>query len=339
MTRTVLIIGPNYFNFLTATDNAFKRLGWRTAVESYDNPIHPYTTLMKWRWKLSLNRDGMQTKSRREYNAYILERFNRIQPDMVFIMNGDILEPETLDLFRKTAKVGLWLFDSRERLQKSVGHIDHADAMFCYEEEDVKLYAKEGKKAYFLPQACDTDTYRPLGLERDIDILFIGNLFFSPRRQQVAKTVVDSFKDLNVQIYGIYKPWYKGFFKWLFREHRNIYKNRNVSPGMANVLYNRARIVLNIHQEQQKNGANPRVFEICGSCSYQLCDGNPYIDSLFSNEEIGIWHSTEELVSLIRERIGQDLQPIAEAAYNEVMLHHTFDARMKTVTDTLFEKQ
>lgn len=336
MSNTVLIIGPNYFNFLTATENAFKRLGWNTAVESYDNPIHPYTTVMKWRWKLSRHKETLQKKSRKAYNAYILEQFNRINPGMVFIMNGDILEPQTLDKFRESSKVALWLFDSRQKLPLSVGHVDHVDAMFCYEEEDVKQYNTEGKMAYFLPQACDTETYKPLGLKHDIDILFVGNLFFSPKRQQIAKAVVDSFPDRKIRIYGLYKPWYKGLIKWLLREHRTIYTNHNVTPHKANVLYNRARIVLNIHQEQQKNGANPRVFEICGAGAYQLCDGNPYIDNLFRNGEIGIWHSVDELISMIGKSLESDLHDRALMAYQEVIRNHTYDVRMKTVIDTLF---
>lgn len=336
MNRTVLIIGPNYFNFLNATSNAFCRLGWHSVTESYDNPIHPYTTFMKWRWKLSRHKDILQKKSRSYYNSYILDRFHEIKPDMVFIMNGEILEPETLDRFRESSKVAVWLYDSRAKLPLSVGHVDHADAMFCYENNDVEQYRKEGKEAYFLPQACDTDIYRPLDMERDIDILFIGTLFISPRRKQVVKAVIDSFPDRNIQIYGVYKPWYKGLFTWLFREHRNIYRNCNVAPEQVNVLYNRAKIALNIHNEQQKDGANPRVFEICGSKSYQLCDGNPYIDKLFKNGEIGIWHSIDELTSLIRTGLDDVCrQSKAEKAYQEVMEHHTYDVRMKTVIDTL----
>jgi spore maturation protein CgeB len=41
------------------------------------------------------------------------------------------------------------------------------------------------------------------------------------------------------------------------------------------------RLWLNIHHEQSQNGANPKVFEICGSGSYQICDANPYIESFF----------------------------------------------------------
>lgn len=336
MKQKVLIIGPNYYNFLSATGNAFKRMSWDVSLCPYDNPIHPYTNFMKIRYKLSLYRDRLQSNSRMLFNEFALNKYKQEKPDLVFIMNGEILESKTLDLFRENSKVALWLFDSRKRLPLSVNHIDHVDALFCYEQEDVTEYEKEGKTAYFLPQACDTDTYKPLCLERDIDILFIGNLIYSPKRQSVTKAVIEQFPHKNIQIFGIYKPWYKGIIKWLSREYKSFYKNKTVSPEKANELYNRSKIVLNIHCEQQKNGANPRVFEICGSKSFQICDSNPYIDSLFSKGEIGIWHNTDELISLIKESLNSDTTDRANAAYIITINNHTFDNRLQMVVDIVY---
>lgn len=335
MNTTVLIIGPNYFNYLTATENAFKRLGWDAVLESYDNPIHPYTFFMRLRWKLSHSRNQLQDKSRKIYNAYILKRFYTIKPQMVFIMNGDILEASTLDAFRKTAKVGLWLFDTRKKLPTTIDHVDHVDAMFCYEQTDVDWYMEQGKKAYFLPQACDTDTYFPLNLEKDIDILFVGNLYTSPKRMKTMQAIVNHFKDRTIQVYGLYKPWYKGFFKWLFREYRNIYKNTTVAPYKVNQLYNRARIVLNIHQEQQVSGSNPRTFEIIGSGAWQICDANPYIESLFSENEIGIYHNLDELFLLIEQGLTQDMSDNIKKAKEIINAHYTFDCRVKEIIKIL----
>lgn len=334
---TVLVIGPNYFNFLSATKGAFERMGWTVVVEGYDNPIHPYTPSMKWRWKLSRNREALQTKSREAYNAFILKRFEELKPDVVFVMNGDILFGSTLDAFRVSAKVALWLFDTRSKLPSSVGHVDHVDALFCYEQDDVDLYASEGKQAYFLPQACDTDTYRPLDLEKDIDILFVGNLYTSPRRMQFMQQVVEHYPDRNIEVWGLYKPWYKGVVRWLFREHRDIYKNRTVSPDEVNRLYNRSRVVLNIHQEQQKEGANPRTFEILGSGAWQVCDGNPCIERMFSADEMGIFHSTDELFACIDEALLHDKTAAALLAREKMLAKHTFDVRMKAVLDVLFD--
>ena len=333
---TVLVIGPNYFNYLSAAKGAFERMGWNVVVEGYDNPIHPYTLAMKWRWKLSRNREALQSKSRDAYNRYIIGRFLEVRPDMVFVMNGDILFGSTLDAFRASAKVALWLFDTCSKLPSSVAHIDHVDALFCYEQDDVDGYASQGKTAYFLPQACDTDTYCPLSLSKDIDILFVGNLYTSPRRMQIMQQVVEHYPDRHIEVWGLYKPWYKGVLRWLFREHRDIYKNRTVPAAEVNRLYNRARVVLNIHQEQQRDGANPRTFEIFGSGAWQVCDANPCIEQMFSADEMGVFHSIDELFACIDDALHHDKTAAVEQARAKILAQHTFDVRMQTVVSQLF---
>lgn len=328
MKQRVLIIGPRYYNYLSACEYAFKELRWDAYVESYDNPIHPYTTLMKWRYKLG-NKAVLQRKSREAYKEYIERRFEEIQPDVVFIMNGDFLEADTLDRFRQKAKVLLWLFDNREKIPSSIAHIDHVDCLFCFEQEDVDWYLAQGKQAYFLPQACDTSIYHPLVCPKDIDILFVGVLYYSPRRQQIIRHLIERFPQLRIVVYGTYKPWFKNPIKWLFREHRHIYMNRNISAEEVNVCYNHSRIVLNIHQEQQQNGANPRTFEICGSGAYQLCDANPYIESLFPNGEVGIYHTEEELFRLVEEVLATDPKEAAYEAYRFVLENHSFIIRIR----------
>ena len=136
-------------------------------------------------------------------------------------------------------------------------------------------------------------------------------------------------------MYGWYQPWFKGLKAWLRRPHKRIYRNINVSSEKANLLYNRARVVLNIHQEHQKDGANPRVFEICGSGAYQICDWNPYVASLFSEGTIGIYKNNEELFSLIEAGLTTDVHSKAMAAHSIVAHNHTFQHRIKFVLETL----
>ena len=334
MRPRVLIIGPQYYHYLNACEHAFNELGWDAVVESYDNPIHPYTPTMKWRYKLSRDRAALQRKSRAAYAVYIERRFQEIQPHVVFIMNGDILETATLDRFRQSAKVLLWLFDNRNKIPTSIVHADHVDNLFCFEQEDVDWYLSQGKQAHFLPQACDTATYFPIEGPKDIDILFVGVLYYSPRRQQIIRNLIHRFPELRIVVFGTYKPWYKNPLKWLLREKRHIYQNRNISAHEVNLYYNRSRIVLNIHQEQQQNGANPRTFEISGTAAYQLCDANPYIESLFTHGEIGIYHTEEELYQLVEEAIAHDRTAQARQAYHFVQAHHTFTVRIKEALTT-----
>jgi len=333
----VLIIGPNYYNFLPAVDAAFRELGWETAVAGYDTPVHPYTFGKRLRYKLSLHRERLVRQCRSAWQGVIQQRFEEVRPDLVFVMNGDLLEAETLDRFRRSAKVALWLFDSRAKLPGAAGHENHVDALFCFEQADVEAFRSEGKQACFLPQACDTATYHPIpGIRKDIDILFVGNMYYSPRRKALMNAVAARFPGQKVLAYGWYQPWFKGIGAWLRRPYKKVFTNVNVSSENANLLYNRARIALNIHQEHQRNGANPRVFEICGSGAYQICDRNPYVESLFPDGSVGLYSGEEELIARIEAALSSDMSGQAAAACRYVREQHTFRNRMETVLKTVF---
>ena len=329
----VLIIGPKYFNFLDAVGDAFAQLGWKSEVEPYDVPVHPYTALMKCRWKFARNHASLLAGSRERFNFSAESHFGKFSPDLVFILNGDPLEPETLDKWRsRGCKVVLWLFDNICRLPRAAMLSSHADKSFCFDQEDASAL-----KVGFLPQACDTGVYKPLGLSRDIDILFVGNIWTSPRRKELLTGVIQAFPDRKIEIWGICQPWYKGLLKWIARPYKSVFKNRNLSPDAVNERYNRARVVINIHQEYQTDGANPRVFEICGSGAYQVCDSNPYVTSLFPDGCVAFYDSQEGLVDAVREALDNpaDAAIAAAGAHAEVLENHTFLTRVRTVLDAL----
>lgn len=335
--KRVLLIGPVYYNFLPAVASAFQDLGWETFVEGYDVPVHPYPVWMQVRYKLSRDQAALRQKSRDSYRLYIEKRFRDCKPDLVFILNGDILETETLDGFRRTAKVALWFFDNRTRLPLAEDHARHVDAFFCFDQADVDWYLAHGQEARFLPQACDTAVYHPIpGTVKDIDILFVGNSFYSPRRKTLLAAVASRFRHRKVRVYGWYQPWFKGLGAWLRRPYKSVFRNVNVSSRQANNLYNRAKVVLNIHQEHQQDGANPRVFEICGAGAYQVCDWNPYVASLFPGGSVGFYGSEEELFARIEEALARDTASEAATACEQVRAQHTFKNRIETVLSLVF---
>lgn len=331
-----LIIGPSFFHFTSAAAFAFRQAGYEVGVSLYDTPVDPYGLGNKLGYKLAADKEAYRRLNRAARQQSFLDSFNGFAPDIVFIMNGEILLPETLDYLRSNARVALWCFDSVMHVPAIKGHIDHVDRFYCYDRGDIEYYAKQGKTASFLPQAADTSVYHPLDdVQKDIDILFVGDIYHSPRRQQYISGVIEAFPDKKIKAVGIYKPWYKNPLKTLLRERRDIYTNRNVAPEAVNRLYNRARVVLNIHNEQQTDGANPKVFEICASGAYQICDANPYIRSLFPDGEVGLYDSGEQLHALIREALEGDMSARAAAARQKVLESHTFGTRIATVINDL----
>lgn len=333
--KKVLIIGPSFFYYNHSIGNAFEKLGFDTKIVEYDEPVHPFNLKNKILNKVLMDKAPLQKKSRETFNAFIIKEFALYSPELVFIYNGDILEPETIQLFRKSSKVAIWALDGVYRHPRSVALAPLADAYFCFEQDDVTYLTHKGIQAYFLPQACDTSIYYPQSLEKDIDILFVGALYGYPTRIRLLKKVVETFPEAKIKIYGVYKPWYKNPLKWLFREKRNVFMNKNITPAEVNLLYNRSKVCINIHHEQSKNGANPKVFEISGARAFQLVDYNPYIASIFANGEVGFYHSDAQLLSLIEQHLSSNDIEIVQQAYDIIVSKHTFENRVSTVLSIL----
>lgn len=351
-----LIIGPHFHYFNQSVERAFRALGYETRILAYDNPVHPYTLDNKIRYKFAIDKLQMKRESRALFHLEAELAFEEFEPDIVFVMNGDMLLPDAILHWRgkleddlspveKTAKVALWFFDSMTHIPLCEDCIPVVDAVFCYEQTDIPIIKERfGVEAHFLPQAVDTEIYHPLNFEKVYDIVFAGDIFHSQRRRKVIQAVVAHYPNLKIKVWGEYKPWYKNPWTWLTRERKDIYMNCNASGKQLNEDYNKARIVLNIHHEQQKDGANPKVYEIAATGSYQLCDANPYIEQLFPNGELGLYrihpeageeHSFDSLFAGIDHALKNDMTAQAKSAYQLITTQHTFIQRIKQCLETL----
>lgn len=334
----VLIISSPFFDYHISVKRAFESLGFNCRVETYDEPIHPFHGLLKWRHKFSIDKEKLREKSRCQYSKYIKHVYDEFSPNIVFSFNGSILLDEQLDYFRSKSKVVIWMYDSVQRKDREIcqSHIDHIDAMFCFERTDLDFFSAIGKKAYYLPLSCDPFVYYPIECkEKDIDILFVGTIYTSKKRISLLEKVADRYHDKKILFYGEYKPYFKNPVKWLFRGRRDIFKNINIPPNRVNELYSRAKILLNVHNEQTIYGANQRVYEVCASGAYQICDYNPYIASLFPNNEVGLYKTDEECFSLIDDALVYDKTDLAIKARNIVISKHTFKNRIEEILEKL----
>lgn len=342
--KKALIISSPFYDYQISVGRAFEALGYHVKIETYDEPIHPFKGVLKWRHKFTKDKERLRAQSRAKYDAYIKQVYDTYQPDIVFSYNGTILLDERLDYFRQKSKVVLWMYDSVQRPDRArcEKHIDHADAVFCFEERDVEYYAQQGKTAYFLPLACDTSVYYPiLNQEKDIDILFVATLYTSQKRMKLIQSVVHHFPNAKILVYGWYKPFVKTPLKCIFRERRDIYKNRNIAPEKVNELFSRCKVALNIHHEQTFYGANQRMFEACGAGAYQICDANPYIKSVFQQNEVGLYQNEEELLTQIQWALDKDntqeRERRAAAACKIVTEQHTFLSRVRAILEKIGE--
>ncbi|MDR1975224.1 MAG: glycosyltransferase [Bacteroidales bacterium] len=340
--KKILIISSPFYDYHRSVGRAFETFGYKVHFETYDMPIHPFKGLLKWKHKFANTnwRERLKAQSRNKFDIHIRQVYNQYQPNIVFIYNGTILLDETLDYFRQKSKVLLWMYDSvlNPRYARNITHIDHVDAMFCFEKKDVDYYESIGKISYFLPLACDDSVYYSIpNQNKDIDIFFVGAIWMSKRRMKILEMLVNCYPNLKILIYGKYKPIEKNFLKWLLRKNRNIFTNINIQPKKVNEFYNRCKVALNIHHEQTTYGSNQRVFEACGAGAYQICDANPFIEQLFPNGEVGLYHNDEELIALIEDALNNDKTSQAKEAQQIILSSHTFVNRVQEMLEILYK--
>lgn len=330
MEKKVLILGPSFFGYNESIRRAFDAQGYRTQVMEYDEPVHPFNRKNKILRKLFPHSGWLRRKSRRLFNAEVIACYEAYRPDLVFIYNGDILEKETVCRFKERSKVAVWMLDGAFRHPDSVAIAPEADAYFCFEKSDVDKLQALGIKAYFLPQGYDPAVYYPVPGAKDIDVLFVGALYRYPKRIRLLKALVRELGDTcTVRIYGPYKPFEKNPLKWLFREKRNIFRNKSIPPEEVNRLYNRARLCVNIHHAQSVNGANPKVFEICGAGAFQLVDYNDFIAGVYPDGEAALFRTDAAFIRMAKQFLAADTSEAAARAHQIVSTKHTFECRIR----------
>lgn len=334
--KQVLVIGPDYFGYTESVARAFLAVGYRAEILNYDNPIHPFRGLNKLRFKLAPDKEQLKRANREQWQPEVRACFDSVKPDIVFILNGDLLTPDTLDHFRAHgSKVVVWMFDNINRFPLCIDNLGHTDLFCCFDSADVCKLRAEGHQVMFLPQACDTARYHTLAdVKHDIDILFVGNMWGYERRKELLLDIIRRYGErYNVQIYGRWEYLTKNPLGCIHRPYPQTIHNCIISPEEVNRLYNRARIVLNIHHEAQADGANPKVYEICGAGAYQICNRNPYIDTIYPHDAIGLYSNEEELFDRIDYALAHDMTALAASAHQVVAEAHTFKARIETVLD------
>ncbi len=167
--------------------------------------------------------------------------------DALFLQRGDYFPLDLLEACRRPRFFWASELVSRRRDQHHLLRSGLFDHVFVRTQECRRILAERGwvppDKSSILLSAYDHRVHRPLpGVEKTIDVLFAGSL--TPRRDRILKQLGSRFNvDVRTGVFG----------------HDLV------------LLFNRARIVLNIHATDHLD-TETRVYEALGSGSFLLSE-------------------------------------------------------------------
>ncbi len=328
--KKVLIIGTDFFGYTESVERAFNKLGFDTKTYIYKREV---TSLKeKLEYHISFNKKKFIEEIIPErFNKRLLNLYQSFQPDLVFIFQETPLEKSTIKKMKNSLKV-IWLMDSIFRKHYIYNIRDLADYIFLFEKTDVeKLSKEEQKTTHFLPCALDETIYYPIDSEKEIDLLFVGHIY--ENRFLLLRKIAERFNDKTLKFYGLLDSSVRVKYDYYLKENRHIFLDCNINPSKTNELYSKSKINLNVHHSQSFYGSNQRFYEISGSKSFQLVDGNDYINDYFDASEIMTYNSEEELMTKIdsTSRNGEIRRLFAQNAYCKVIKKHTFISRIEEI--------
>ena len=204
---------------------------------------------------------------------------------------------------------------------------------------DEKLHYVGAKRTAFWPLGLFEAVYSPdtseeilFGLERDLDVVFVGGLHVN-KMPLIAK-VKKAFGS-RCRIHGLastkkntYFNLMYGFPGWV----RPIPQSRYVP------LYQRAKIGFNVHNRGKYTVGGYRLYELPANGVLQISDGDEFLERFFRvGDEIVGYSSADELIDKIRYYLANEEERvrIARNAYRRVLRDYRVQHLLHRVVDII----
>lgn len=171
----------------------------------------------------------------------------------------------------------------------------------CRQELIRRGWVPENKIGILL-SAFDPQTYHPIKVEKNIDVLFIGA--DTPRRQEILGKLSRNFDVTIGTAYG--------------RD--------------ASILYNHAKVILNIHAEDYLD-TETRVYEVLGSGGFLITEKLAPESPFRSGTHLIEVGNLDDLALKIGQylHLPEEREIIAAQGYQEASTKHTYSARAKEI--------
>lgn len=337
MTKTAAIVGLSFGGITNSICNAFRTLGWDALPFLYDPP--PRNALLrKWDKFTDTNKSLLALSFNTVLRERVIPLLRSGSVTMILILRGEKLDSDIQDELQ-SSRVPLfsWAYDSLDRFPGQKDCADIAQHAFFIDLADANTFGNRGS---WLPLGYDNEIYRPHCRfeEKDIDILLSGALSeqYSARRnciREISRSpLVDRYKIAFVGSTGT------RFADFLFRRSMNIsWLAQYTKPEIFALFVSRAKIYVNIHQDDGIAPVNPMFFAIPGSGTCQVAEAKPYLTTWLDSEREYVPFNDGFLVAELERLLANQplLRKICDAGLQAATLSHTFVQRIAAIIEYL----
>ena len=330
-----------------ALNTAFSECGAESELFTWRQYIDPAVTLDGAPPSLALRTQDrlLAGPALRRLNRDLIERCERIGPDLVFVYRGSHIYPRTIVALkgRGCAVFGYNNddpFGARHRWdwRHFLGSLPQYDHVFAYRPINVADYRAAGVSSVSVLRSCYIrELNHPIAGPPDprfaCDVIFVGH-FEDDKRDIMLSYLLEAA--VNVRIFG--PEWHRSR---IFDELRPIIGDRIPRGADYNAALHSAKIALVFLSKRNRDSYTRRCFEIPAVGTLMLAERTADLEELFVPDvEAAYFSSKDELLSQVRRYLGDPVLRIRVASAGRTRLlkdGHEVGDRARQIIAT-FEK-
>ncbi|MDE2767551.1 MAG: glycosyltransferase [Chloroflexota bacterium] len=273
-------------------------------------------------------------------NLDVIRLAARHRPEFTLVLKGEVLLPETIERLRNltSGPVVQWCGDDPGWFPNITAAAHLYDRFYLADPTYAPDLEPRGVTARFMPHAVHPAAWTGQDADAEpVDVIFVGdarhNMGHLPAnrsRVEILEAVARS--GANLAVWG--RGWEKLEPGYRVREaHRGL----TLLPAAAVArAYRSAKIVLNIHHAQMREGPNMRTFEIPAAGAFQLTDFKARMPELFEvGTELATYQDADDAAASIERYLNDESarRAIAAAGKRRVERDHTYAVRMRQLIE------
>src|SRR3989344_428276 len=291
-----------------------------------------------------LDKTWLKKYSHRQMVSNFFKTIREFKPDLVFVSAGLRFPGWVIKEAREKAKIPVanWVVDNPAVYHSTLFHdLSFYSQVFCIDRVWMPaLEFMNPGKVFYLSHAADHLSFRPLNGERDIDLVYAGNVGFklpSAPAGYMRAGILDFLAQQGFKL--------KAFLPGLTAETLKVYTNLKKidyysgyqSHDQVNRLYNQAKIVLSLSGPHTFASLSPRTFDAAYSGSFQLVEYRSDILEHFPGHCLPAFKNQSELLELVSYYLNhrQERERLSAIARSIALEKHTFKSRAKYICDII----
>ena len=312
----ILLLCPSFYTLDKTISLGFTRLGHEVILFDYRKELE------KWKGKVNTQIYRLPYKFRNKWERFHLSDINKIHlqkyqkhnPDIVFIYNNEMLIPETVKVFKQKSKIIFILGDNPYYTPTNnyfLNLLTYADLIVSpdsFWKHQLELIGIKNITQEFL--GFNDELNFPIKPTEDelaafgTDVLFIGGGYVDSWGYK-RTLFLSKFTDLDLKVYGT-KNWIR-WFKF-FPEVQNKFTllDKPLSFERVNLLSNTAKVYPVDANPGLLNGLHVRIFDCIGSGILPLVEYRKDLETVFKDVEIPIIYNYDEAKSVAKKYIAND---------------------------------